>query len=83
MSSIQHCGSRGDSYMNLTQCMLGLMSELAGAEVCHCGQKQDTPYGCHLLAREVRQDVELTSNWLPLQALLLTTVGYTNTVKLV
>lgn len=59
------------------------MSDLAGAEVCHCKQKQDTLYGSHLQAREVQQDVQPTSNWLPLQALLLTTVGYTNTVKLV
>lgn len=59
------------------------MSDLAGAEVRHCKQKQDSLYGSHLQAREVRLDVQPTSNGLPLQALLLTTVGYTNTVKLV
>lgn len=34
-------------------CLLGLMSDLAGAEVHHCEQKQDT---------QVRQDVQPTSN---------------------
>lgn len=44
------------------------MSDLAAEEVRHCKQKQDTLYGSHLQAREVRQDVQPTSNWLPLQA---------------